>query len=373
MNQSPSSERAPSGDPQKAAPEGQEEGENKRLRRGAAAAILLASAILAVVFAVWLMPGDEGSDEVPPIPAAGEERPLEQVSTSAFGAELLWQFSLDSASMPADIALLDGRIFVLDSNNGRILEIDEEGNALQVLDIHSDSRLVLQAPMAMTAYEGKLYVANSGFGNVIVLDPDGVVEDVITPQVDPTEHPLRPIGITIARNGHIFLSDPDNHRILHLDQEGRTVSTLGSGIRDSGEYGFNAPGGLSLDAQGNLYVVDMLNYSVKKYSRSEQFLLSVGEAGDTEGAFSRPKAVAVDAYGRIFVSDTLLVAVEVFNSDSVFEGFIGRVNPQEKQSESMFQAPHGLKIVGDTLYVVDRFAGLFAFRLPGQTSQTLAD
>ena len=373
MNQSPSSERVPSGDPQKTAPEGQEEGKNKRLRRGAAAAILLASAILAVVFAVWLMPGDEGSDEAPPIPAAGEERPLEQVSTSAFGAELLWQFSLDSASMPADIALLDGRIFVLDSNNGRILEIDEEGNALQVLDIHSDSRLVLQAPMAMTAYEGKLYVANSGSGNVIVLDPDGVVEDVITPQVDPTEHPLRPIGITIARNGHIFLSDPDNHRILHLDQEGRTVSTLGSGIRDSGDYGFNAPGGLSLDAQGDLYVVDMLNYAVKKYSPSGEFLLEVGEAGDTEGAFSRPKAVAVDAYGRIFVSDTLLVAVEVFNSDSVYEGFIGRVNPQEKQSESMFQAPHGLKIVGDTLYVVDRFAGLFAFRLPGQTSQTLAD
>lgn len=373
MNQSPSSERVPSGDPQKAAPEGQEEGKNKRLRRGAAAAILLAAAILAVVFAVWLMPGDEGSDEAPPIPAAGEERPLEQVSTSAFGAELLWQFSLDSASMPADIALLDGRIFVLDTNNGHILEIDEEGNVSQILDIHGDSRLALRVPMAMTAHEGKLYVANSGSGNVIVLDPDGVVEDVITPQVAPAEHPLRPIGITIARNGHIFLSDPDNHRILHLDQEGRAVSTLGSGTRDSGEYGFNAPGGLSLDAQGDLYVVDMLNYAVKKYSPSGEFLLKVGEAGDTEGAFSRPKAVAVDAYGRIFVSDTLLVAVEVFNSDSVYEGFIGRVNPQEKQSESMFQAPHGLKIIGDTLYVVDRFAGLFAFRLPGQTSQPLAD
>jgi hypothetical protein len=27
-------------------------------------------------------------------------------------------------------------------------------------------------------------------------------------------------------------------------------------------------------------------------------------------------------------------------------------------------AADGLKIIGDTLYVVDRFAGLFAFRLP---------
>jgi sugar lactone lactonase YvrE len=328
-----------------------------------AAAILVLTVILVVGFGTCLL-SNEGTEEVPAIGLPGEDRPLEQVSTKVFEAELLWKSSLESANMPADVAVLDGRIFVLDTNNSRILELDEEGNVLQELSADSDSRPDLLGPMAMTAHEGKLYVSNSGGGNIIVLDPDGSVEDVITPQISPAERSLRPIGIAITPNDYIFLSDPDNHRVLLLDEEGRLVSSLGSGTRDSGEYGFNTPGGLSLDAEGNLYVVDMLNYTVKKYSPADQFLLSVGEPGDTEGTFSRPKVVAVDGDGRIFVSDTLLVSVAVFDSDGNYLGFIGREDPEDRQSASIFQAPHGMEVADETLYVVDRFAGVFAFQLP---------
>jgi DNA-binding beta-propeller fold protein YncE len=338
---------------------------SKMRRYGAIAGIALVTGVLAVLFAVWLLPGDEPSDAPPPIPGHGDERPLGMVTDLAYPAELLWDNPLDSASMPADVALLDDRVFVLDTNNNRILEIDDAGEVLQELDVQSDSRLVLQNPMAVTTHESKLYVANSGAGNVIVLTAEGVVERVVTPKIAPAERALRPLGIAVGRNGDIFLSDPDNHRTVHLDQDGGLVSTLGSGLRDSGEYGFNTPGGLFLDDRGNLYVVDILNYSVKKYSPSGEFLFSIGEAGDTEGAFSRPKAVAVDGKGRMFVSDTLLVAVEVFEPDGIYLGFIGRRDPEDKRSESMFQAPHGLKIDGDTLYVVDRFAGLFALQVDG--------
>ncbi|OGO46881.1 MAG: hypothetical protein A2W34_07330 [Chloroflexi bacterium RBG_16_64_32] len=364
MNEPPTSEDPASTQPQEAPTVDQARGARSGMKF--AAVMILLAAILIAGFGIYQFTQD-GSEEAPPIAESGEERPLDQVSDKVFGAELLWRAPLESASMPSDIALVDERIFVLDSNNNSIVEIDDQGNVLHVLDSKSDSRLALQAPMAMTAHEDKLYVSNSGGGNVIVLNSDGVVQEVITPEVGPTEYPLRPIGIAIARNGQIFLSDPDNHRVLLLDQEGRLVTTLGSGTRDSGEYGFNTPGGLSLDAQGNLYVVDMLNYAVKKYSPEEKFVLSLGEAGDTEGTFSRPKVVAVDGDGRIFVSDTLLVAVAVFGANGQYAGFIGREDPDDIRSGSMFQAPHGMKIVGDTLYIVDRFAGLFAFDLPEET------
>lgn len=361
MNESPSSETPAAGQSQGAPAESGHSASGKRLKY--AATILLFAVILAAGLATCLLSKD-GSEEAPPLARPGDERPLDQVSAMVYGAELVWQVPLDSASMPADIALLDDRLFVLDTNNGRVLEIDDEGEVLQVFDEDSDSRLDLQTPMAITAHDGKLYVSNSGAGNIIALNAEGIVKEVITPKAPPAENPLRPIGIAIAPNGHIFLSDPDNHRILTLDEKGRLLSTIGSGVRDSGEYGFNTPGGLSLDAQGNLYVVDMLNYALKKYSPADHFLLSVGEAGDTEGTFSRPKVVAVDSDGEIFVSDTLLVAVAVFSPDGQYEGFIGRADPEDRRSGSIFQAPHGVKIAGDTLYVVDRFAGVFAFRLP---------
>jgi DNA-binding beta-propeller fold protein YncE len=365
MNESPSSEHASFEHHQNALPEmdGMEEarGVSKVRRYGLIAGIVLAAAILAAIVGIWVLPGDEGAVDVASI--HGDDRSLDQVTDLVYPAKLLWENSLDSAAMPADLALVDDRIFLLDTNNNRMLEIDAGGDILQELDVHGDSGPALQNPMAMTAHGGKLYVSNSGAGNVIVLTTEGVVERVITLKIAPSEHPLRPLGIVVDRNGDIFLSDPDNHRVLHLDKDGNLVSTLGSGVRDSGEYGFNTPAGLFLDDQGNLYVVDILNYSVKKYSPSGEFLLSIGDAGDTEGAFSRPKTVAVDGEGRVFVSDTLLVAIEVFEPDGVYLGFIGRRNPEDKRSESMFQAPHGLKIDGDTLYVVDRFAGLFALQL----------
>ncbi len=56
-------------------------------------------------------------------------------------------------------------------------------------------------------------------------------------------------------------------------------------------------------------------------------------------------------------------SVEEGNNRGVYLGFIGREDPTDKNSESLFQAPLGLKIEGDKLYVMDRFAGLFMFDL----------
>ncbi|MDP2948092.1 MAG: hypothetical protein Q8P22_00965 [Chloroflexota bacterium] len=336
----------------------------------------LVVAVLALLiiggWVVWQL--GQGGEQEAPIPSPGEERPLEQVTTRVFSADLAWssplawkdaedQATAESASLPADVAVVGGRVFVLDTSNGRILELAPDGSVARILDSRVDERMALKGAMAMTAYTGKLYVANSGAGTVVVVDPSGRVDQVITPQVEAAERAVRPVGIAITASGQFFLSDPDNNRVLKLDGNGQQIASIGTGKRDSGEYGLNAPGGLTLDSQGNLYVVDMLNYAVKKYSPDGQFLLSMGEAGDTEGTFSRPKAVAVDGQGNIYVSDGLLVAVEVFNPDGTYAGFIGRQDPADKESPPLFQAPHGLKIVGDKLYVIDRFAGLFQFQV----------
>jgi DNA-binding beta-propeller fold protein YncE len=124
------------------------------------------------------------------------------------------------------------------------------------------------------------------------------------------------------------------------------------------------PGGVALDKDGNVYVVDILNSQVKKYSSDGKFLFSFGQAGDAAGQFSRAKAVAVDDAGNIYVSDGLQDAIEVFDQTGVYVGFVGRKDPTDTNSGSLFQAPYGVKIVNGKLYVVDRYAGLFVFDLP---------
>jgi len=333
---------------------------------------------VATVYILWKLTfgggGGGGEPNEAFSPYQPEPESLGQVSSKYYPAQLTVIVPLthtdadgrptaESAAMPADAAVVDGRVFVLDTDNGRILELGPQGEVARVIDQSTDDKLKIKGAMAVAEHQGKLYVANSNEGTVLRVDQSGRVEEVITPNVDAGDHPLRPIGLAVAANGQIVMSDPDNHRVLRLSPTGELIASLGSGKRDSGDYGFNTPGAVALDDEGNLYVLDMLNSAVKKYSPDGQFLLSIGGAGDTEGSFSRPKGLAVNSAGTIFVSDALMVAVQVFSPTGEYAGFIGRKEPGNKESESLFQWPSGLKAVGGKLYVVDRFAGLFEFQL----------
>jgi sugar lactone lactonase YvrE len=150
---------------------------------------------------------------------------------------------------------------------------------------------------------------------------------------------------------------------LFLDDQGALVRSVGTGRRASGSDGFNVPSGLAVDAGGRVYVVDTLNGRVVKLSPEGEYLGDIARLADTVGSLARPKAVAVDAAGRVFVSDGLQAAIEVFEEDGSYIGMIGRRNGDETISDSIFEAPSGMLLEGDTLQVIDAVAGLITFRL----------
>src|SRR3972149_5169230 len=99
-----------------------------------------------------------------------------------------------------------------------------------------------------------------------------------------------------------------NRRVWRYEGEGRLLWAAGGGSRSGGAEGLNTPGGLALDAAGNVYVVDILNGRVVKLSPEGSFLGQYGRLGDTAGTLSRPEDVAVDAAGNGYASDSLLAA-----------------------------------------------------------------
>ncbi|MDP2948245.1 MAG: hypothetical protein Q8P22_01740 [Chloroflexota bacterium] len=297
-----------------------------------------------------------------------------RVTTSVFQAALMEHLQapqpLDGQppitwNQPAGMAVLHGTRFVLDTGNDRILELDDAGAVRAIIDRTIDERVALQGPMAIASDGEYLYVANSGAHQILVLTPAGQVVkaiDLANPEA-PDGVPPRPIGLAVAANGDILVSDAASHRVLRYDPDGRLLQAIGAGKRESGTKGFNTPGGIAIDAAGNIYVVDILNGRVVQLSPDGAFLGQFGELGDTAGTFSRPKEVAIDATGKVYVSDGLLAAVQVFGPQGEYLGFIGREEPGDSDSGSLFRAPAGLKVAGDTLYVVDRFLGLFAFQV----------
>lgn len=266
-------------------------------------------------------------------------------------------------AQPADAAELDGLIFVLDTGNNRILEQDQSGAVSRVIDGSVDGQPSLQRPMALATDGRYLYVANTGASQVLILEPDGSTLNTLDlPPATPGGRAARPVGLAVRPGGGLVVTDPDNNRVLFFGNEFELQATLG-GSRAAGSAGFSAPAGVAVDSAGFVYVVDILNSRVVKLSPDGTFLRQFGRPGDTAGTFSRPKDVAVDATGNVYVSDGILAVIQVFSAAGDYLGFIGRTDPGDASSRSLFMAPAGLTVDGDTLYVVDRFAGLFAFQI----------
>ena len=108
-------------------------------------------------------------------------RSIGLVTTDSSGA-----LAPGSADLPSDVALMeDGRLFVLDSNRGRILAVTADGKPVSMLESGRGSDNWLGGALAFAPHDGRLYVANMQAGNVVVVEPPGVVDSVITPQVPP--------------------------------------------------------------------------------------------------------------------------------------------------------------------------------------------
>src|SRR5262245_19459365 len=82
----------------------------------------------------------------------------------------------------------------------------------------------------------------------------------------------QPFDVAFDKAGNLYFSDTFNHRIRKVDAKTGVIST----VAGNGKKGFagdgakatdaslNEPYGLELDSEGNLYIVDRLNYFVRK-------------------------------------------------------------------------------------------------------------
>jgi hypothetical protein len=145
-----------------------------------------------------------------------------------------------------------------------------------------------------------------------------------------------------------------NRSLLHIE-------TFGGFGRGEGE--FWSPRGIAADENGNIYVADTENHRVVHlFDDGEQltFVSTIGTFGAAPGEFDRPRGVAMDARGAIYVTDTGNDRIQVFSADGEFVREIGgkrggRVRLEHPDGIAVYDGRDPWSYYGDRhLYVVDR-------------------
>jgi sugar lactone lactonase YvrE len=125
-------------------------------------------------------------------------------------------------------------------------------------------------------------------------------------------------GVALGADGNIYVSEFYNNTIRKITYDGKVTTiaglageagnTDGSGVQAR----FSSPNALAADRHGNLYVADYANNTVRKISAAGVVttLAGAGQAGAADGAgtaaqFNGPNSIAIDEGGNLFVTDSL--------------------------------------------------------------------
>lgn len=226
-------------------------------------------------------------------------------------------------SLPTDVAVgSDGRIFVVDGGNHRIVVFDHNGKYLNTIGRKGSGEGQFRDPVGIGADgKGRIYVADTGNHRIQVFGTDGRFQYAF-PVVE-NGLPIRPIDVATDATGYkIFVSGNNNHKIMAFAAPGRPVGKWGG----NGESGglFRYPASVTVAPGGEVYIADALNSRVQGFDDEGALLIQVGTWGVLPGQLFRPKGVAVDGKKGIYISDSYMDVIQVFDDEGRFLHVLGQ-------------------------------------------------
>ena len=148
-----------------------------------------------------------------------------------------------------------------------------------------------------------------------------------------------PGGVAVDHNGNVYIADVNNDRIRIINTAGIITTIAGTGA--PGYNGDNIaataaelyqPEGVAVDNVGNLYIVEYINYRVRKVDASGIITTIAGTGisgynGDnitaTTAELDRPLGVAVDGNGNVYISDAYNARIRKINSSGIINTIAG--------------------------------------------------
>jgi streptogramin lyase len=237
-------------------------------------------------------------------------------------------------SSPAGVAVDgSGNVYVVDQTDDTVRKVTPAGVVTTVAGTASTPGTIdgtgtgarFSSPYGIASSQnGTLYVADTDNDTIRMITPAGVVTTIAGTaksegSADGTGSAARfkvPVAVAVDGNGNVYVSDYENVTIRMINPAG-AVTTLAGKVGITGYVDgtgtaaeFNDPWGVSVDGNDNVYVGDLGNNTIRKITSAGIVSTLAGSprTGNANGTgtaahFSYPSGIAVDSGGNMYVAD----------------------------------------------------------------------
>ncbi len=204
-------------------------------------------------------------------------------------------------------------------------------------------------------------------------------------------------GLAVDTEGNLYIADSGTNRVRKVSTAGVITTVAGAGgLGDPGFSGdggpaaaakLQAPSGVALDSQGNVYIADTGNGRIRKVDTSGVITTVVGKGngaapGDGGAALNaqlnNPSDVAVDSQGNIYVADFGNNAIRKVDKggiiSTILRGGFGVCNTTSvPAARADIGRAAGIAIdANGNLYIANESAGCVLIMEPNGTVSTIA-
>lgn len=246
----------------------------------------------------------------------------------------------------------EGKVYIVDTNLRAVVVFDMINHTAKLLG--SDERVGLfRAPVGVTlAADGRIYVSDPRKNRIYSFAKNEEYLGVIG---DDTSLSW-PVGMVVNNTmRRLYVVNGKGHNIAVFDLEGKYLFSIGN--RGKGDGEFNFPTDIDHDSHGNLVIADTMNARIQILDPDGKFIHKFGQRGDRLDDFQIIKGIAVSKDDNIFVVDGRAERILVFDSNGNPLTFIGgsaSIAENLKLNPGGFLLPQDIDIdKNDTIYVVD--------------------
>jgi RHS repeat-associated protein len=168
-----------------------------------------------------------------------------------------------------------GHFWITDSSNYRVEELNEKGEFIETFGFGVSNGEAKLQTCTSSCHAG---ISGEGAGQFVY-----------------------PEGIAVDAKGHIWVADTYSNRLEEFNEKGEVLAVIGTTGEGNGQ--FDRPVGVSVDSSGNVWVSDTENNRIQEFNEKGEFKIAVGAAGEGAGQFDlQPNSdLSIDAKGNLWV------------------------------------------------------------------------